>query len=114
MMHRTAESASPDRPVRFLAIVIADSGKPLVEPVLGRGNRSRVDIEREPRIRVMQESSSYPQLRRGGRFSHGPKELTHYAAENGESERYMHCQVVKVSAGCFDHFSHDDPHVRDD
>lgn len=32
-VHRVAESASPDRPVRFLAIVIADSGKALVEPV---------------------------------------------------------------------------------
>jgi hypothetical protein len=114
MVHRTAESASPDRPVRFLAIVIADSGKPLVEPVLGRGNRSRVNNERDQRINVTRESSSYAQLRRGGRFSHGPKELTHHAAENGESERYMHCQVVKVSAGCFDHFSHDDPYVRYD
>jgi quercetin dioxygenase-like cupin family protein len=33
VVHRVAESASPDRPVRFLAIVIADSGKPLVEPI---------------------------------------------------------------------------------
>ncbi len=32
-VHRVAESASLDRPVRFLAIVIAGSGKPLVEPV---------------------------------------------------------------------------------
>jgi hypothetical protein len=59
-------------------------------------------------------SSSYPQLRRGRRFSHSPKELSHQAAENGERERYMHCQVVKVSAGSFDHFSHDDPYVRYD
>jgi hypothetical protein len=33
LVHRTPESASPDRPVRFLAIVIADFGKPQVEPV---------------------------------------------------------------------------------
>ena len=32
-LHRVAESAYTDRPARFLAIVIADSGKPLVEPL---------------------------------------------------------------------------------
>jgi hypothetical protein len=113
VVHRVAESASPDRPVRFLANRLRRDGV-IAGLVLGRGNRSRIDTERDPRIRVTQESSSDPQLRRGGRFSHGPKELTHHAAENGESERYMHCQVVKVSAGCFDHFSHDDPYVRYD
>jgi quercetin dioxygenase-like cupin family protein len=31
-LHLIAESAQPGRPVRFLAIIIADAGKPLVEP----------------------------------------------------------------------------------
>ena len=31
VVHQVAESASPDRPARFVAIVIAESGKPIVE-----------------------------------------------------------------------------------
>jgi quercetin dioxygenase-like cupin family protein len=32
VVHSVAESASPTKPARFLAVVIAESGKPIVEP----------------------------------------------------------------------------------